>query len=131
MTNAMNTCSGAKFANGCGGGCAKDRTEQHGCAGCSTASSESVGVNAPTDCGRQSGNSGALEIEAMPVIGGEMFRCRCGGRMRLGIATWQTAVAWRSPAAFLRTWSYGGTGRVIACWKCDACGASVTKGVSE
>lgn len=53
---------------------------------------------------------------------------RCGGKMTRGKAMGQTAVALR-PARGpddIRTFYAGGTGKLIDCMKCEACGWSVT-----
>lgn len=56
-------------------------------------------------------------------------KCRkCGGEMKPGKAMGQTAVA-RRPARDahdVRTFYAGGTGKLIDCLKCSACGWSVS-----
>jgi hypothetical protein len=53
---------------------------------------------------------------------------RCGGAMKPGVATGQTAVALRPSRGpnDCRTYYAGGTGKLIACMKCAGCGWSVT-----
>jgi hypothetical protein len=53
---------------------------------------------------------------------------RCGAEMRHGVAMGQTVVARRESRGDddCRTFHAGGTGRVVACLKCSACGWSVT-----
>lgn len=53
---------------------------------------------------------------------------RCQAPMQPGIAIGQTVVGepeW--PNAPAVTLNHGGPGRLIECWKCPACGWSVTK----
>jgi uncharacterized protein with PIN domain len=57
------------------------------------------------------------------------MRCRrCEGELRPGVAIGQTAVALRPRRGEgdIRTYHAGGTGKVIPCLKCHACGWSVS-----
>lgn len=67
----------------------------------------------------------------LPILTPESLAggCRkCGGAMKRGLATGQTAVARRESRGNddCRTFYAGGTGKLIACMKCGACGWSVT-----
>ena len=68
------------------------------------------------------------DVQTGPVpVPSEACR-KCGGIMEAGFATGQTFTAGAPdfPGADHVTMSAGGPGRLVPCWKCTACGWSVT-----
>ena len=69
------------------------------------------------------------------VWGLEMLCRRCKVQMKPGVAMGQTWVSFEDfggdAGSLGATWSAGGPGSVIECWKCPRCGHSVTKGGGE
>lgn len=84
-------------------------------------------------------------IESLEAINADLVRAlqgqhdftlcnKCGTYMKRGIATLQTYVGGMPDFAgddYSSTFSAGGTGRVINCWKCPDCGHSITKGTED
>ena len=69
-----------------------------------------------------------------PVVRLQPACNKCRTQMVDAIALQQTYVGGIEDfegEGYSSTFHAGGTGRVIACWKCPDCGRSITKGMSE